>query len=463
MLASLMVAVLMMAGMAACSRDGGSRRQGLGGHQPGPEPQDLGGLVFRIADFNQYRFFPSPGEIGTPLGDVKLAVMEGIQDDFNITFEIIHVPENDMLDRLSPAVWAGDMFAHMIITTMWAYGRLLGADLMGDLGTVPTLNLDSDLWVQAVHQATSIRGEVLATAGIFEHWDRVWAIFFNKTLWNELNLPDPYELARRGEWTWDRLQEFAGIAAQDLTGDGVVDSPDDRWGLVATPDDLIRAWYASMGGRFFDFNPATGQLYAPVATGDGIAIANWMRTFSEVPGLRHRGAAQTTADRIGMFVNRRALFYPQALLLPGALRAMDDDIGVLPMPKRNVQQQTYLNSVNHNAALIGITKPNDQLEATGIIMEALAARFAPVRELQRAELEDIILRSDEDVQMLDLIIPYAVYDIGHIMGPAGSGFNIPITLLNQYITNQTIGDFSSEMEAHRDAMEIAVNEMFFGN
>ena len=334
---------------------------------------------------------------------------------------------------------------------------------MGDLSAVPTLDLNNGQWEQDIHRVTTIRDEVLATAGIFENWDRIWAVFYNKTMWRELNLPDPYELVRRGEWTWDRLQEYGIVAVQDLTGDGIVDSPNDRWGMVATPDDLMRSWYASMGGRFFDLNPETGRLFLSMATPDGIALANRMRAFSDVPGLLHRGVGQTTADRISMFVNRRVLLYPQGLLLLPQITAMDDDIGMLPFPKRNVQQESYLAPLSHNASFIGITKPNDQLEETGIIMEALAARFAPVRELQLAELEDIILRSDEDVEMLDYILPNTVYDLGHIMPRAEAMWTIPMARLSQYVTHQTVSDFAAEMEANREAIEIMANEVFFGD
>ena len=459
----LMLAGLMLAGAVACDRGADrARGPGRGGRWPGPEPQDLGGLVFRIADNTMYRFFPSEAELGTPLGDVKLAVMESIMEDFNVTFEIIFVAENDVLDRLSPAIWAGDMFAHFIITTKWAYGWLIGADLMGDLSAIPTLNLDSDLWMQHVHQATTVKGEVLATAGIFEHWDRAPALVFQKSLWNDLSLPDPYEMVRRGEWTWDRLQEYASIAQQDLTGDGVVDNVNDRWGLVVIPDDFLRAAVISMGGHFFDFHPVTGRLYSPMAAPDGIAMANRLRSLSEMPGVWFREPGQSVNTRNEMFINRRALFYPQDLNVFEEIRAMSDDFGILPLPKLNIQQPDYLNSASHNALFIGITKTNDQLEATGIIMEALAARFAPVRELQRAVLENIILRSDEDVEMLDYILSSMVCDIGFIMPRAGEEFHVPIGVLFQYAYTHNVSDFASEMEARRIAMEIMVNEVYIG-
>ena len=460
------LAVFILVGSAACSnrRANESPRQtrSVQGRWPGPEPRDLGGMVFKIADANDDRFFPSAAEIGTPVGDAKQAAMESIMNDFNITFEIIRVAQNDIYDRVSTAVWAGDTFAHMIISTTWAFGPMIAAGLLGDLSAIPTLNLDSDLWVQPLHRISAVRGEVLATAGIFDHWVRVWAVFFNKRIYNELNLPDPYELVRRGEWTWDRLQEFAIIGAQDLNGDGVIDGINDRWGLTANPDDLLRTWYASVGGRFVDFDPVTGRLYSPAATPDGIAIADWMYNFSILPGVYFRQTGMTAAAQIDMFINGNILFYPQELLLPPRIRAMEDDIGVLPFPKRNLDQPTYLSGVSHNALLIGTTRTNNQLEETGIIMEAMAARFAHVRELQMAELEDIILRSDEDVEMLDYILPYPVYNIALLLGRIRA-FNIPLAELSLYVTHNAITDFASAMEANRNAMEIEINEFFFGN
>jgi hypothetical protein len=308
-----------------------------------------------------------------------------------------------------------------------------------------------------VHKATTIGGEVLATAGIYEFWGLTVAIYFQKGLWDELNLPDPSQLVRRGEWTWDKLLEFSNIAKQDLNGDGVIEGPNDRWGFVAPGDDLLRAWYTSMGGLYWDYDPVTGRVYSPAATLDGIAIADWMRDLTDIPGIWY---GQNGQDE--MFYNRRALFTVGGLWVGDGMRGMRDDFGILPMPKRNVQQPTYLNNVNHNAALIGISRTNNQLRETGIIMEAMAARFEEVRALEREVLTDIMLRSDNDVEMLQYIIPYPAFDMGHILFPAGNGFNIPHARLTDYVTGHSINDFAASMESNRDAMEIAANELVFG-
>jgi len=91
-------------------------------------------------------------------------------------------------------------------------------------------------------------------------------------------------------------------------------------------------------------------------------------------------------------------------------------------------------------------------------MEALAARFADVRQMQQSDLRNIMLRSEEDEEMLDYIFPCTVFDMSHILFRAGNGFEIPHARLTDYVTMHAIGDFASAIESELEAMELAVNE-----
>ena len=449
---------------ASCSnRTGGERGRGRAAESwPGPAPRDLGGMVFRIANayWRDNHLFPNPDEIGTPVGNAKQAVLDSIAEDFNITFEFVPIAPTEMLNRLQPAVMAGDPFVHLVITTMWAMGQLIGAGLMGDLASVPGLNLESDLWSHPIHQVTTIGGKVQATMAVFNNVDWQTCLIFQKSLWNDLNLPDPYEMVRRGEWTWDRFREYSVAAAADLNGDGVIDSTNDRWGFVAIPS--IHTLHSGMGGRCFDIHPETGRLYLSVATPGGIAVADRLRAFSEIPGAWYR-EVNGDPERNEMFFTRRCLFYEfpvanMALYFP----EMEDDFGILPYPKWDEQQPAYRNDITHNAVLMGIPITNNQKEETGIILEALAARSASVMELQKADFEIRILRSDEDIEMFNsYIMPYPSYDIGHLMIFAGYSFDAPIGYLSAYIITHAINDFASEIESVREAVEFNINEVFF--
>jgi hypothetical protein len=169
-------------------------------------------------------------------------------------------------------------------------------------------------------------------------------------------------------------------------------------------------------------------------------------------------------ERMAMFTSRHALFYPFNINVDSAFRAMEDDFGLLPMPKRNVQQKTYFSGVNHNAPVLGIIITNRQLRETGIIMEAMAARFAPLVEMQKADQRNF-LRSDDDVEMMDkYILPNEMYDIAHILQrttPANEGFLAVQSQLSAYLIARNLSDFASAIEAQRMAMEHLVNEVVF--
>jgi ABC-type glycerol-3-phosphate transport system substrate-binding protein len=52
-------------------------------------------------------------------------------------------------------------------------------------------------------------------------------MYFNKAIFEREGLPDPYELFRNGQWTWDAMLDIALQATRDTTGDGTID----QWGL----------------------------------------------------------------------------------------------------------------------------------------------------------------------------------------------------------------------------------------
>ena len=56
---------------------------------------------------------------------------------------------------------------------------------------------------------------------------QTYMCYYNEAIWNELALPDPYELVKSGNWTQDKFAEFASMALKDQDGSGEVDSEDD--------------------------------------------------------------------------------------------------------------------------------------------------------------------------------------------------------------------------------------------
>ena len=142
---------------------------------------------------------------------------------------------------------------------------------------------------------------------------------------------------------------------------------------------------------------------------------------------------------------------------------MTDDFGILPMPKKNAQQPSYLNLAEQHYPIIGIPKNNRQLEQTGIIMEALAARFARVREQQISDFENIYLRSDDDIEMLEkYIIGSIKLDVGFVMRFSGMPFDVSLEILDNFLGygpgNFYFNDFASEIQSRIGPIETEIND-----
>jgi hypothetical protein len=271
-------------------------------------------------------------------------------------------------------------------------------------------------------------------------------------------------MVRNGEWTWDRAREFMATVAVDMTGSGVHDSIEDRWGLAAPDGDFNRAFFMSLGGRFFATNPATGRLYAPVATPSGFEVARTMREIVNTPGLvwgaqlpGGGGRGNTGINYTwSMFNDGRALFLGY-MAGWGRLRDKEDDWGMLPMPRATAGAPVYVNKVDHNAPIFGMTITNREYYYAGHIMEAMGARFANVRYLQLAEVEDIMLRSDDDADMIAFIDGHGGYDLALIMQNAHESFRTPFSATFGYVFVGNVADFAAEMESVRDVMEYNIN------
>ena len=126
------------------------------------------------------------------------------------------------------------------------------------------------------------------------------------------------------------------------------------------------------------------------------------------------------------FKNGNILFYQHCLNVPvGHLRDMEDDYGILPMPKYDEKQETYISFMNAwTTGFVGIPSTAD-FERSAFMMEAMG--YAGY-EMFREPVYDITLktkgaRDNESERIIDIIIETAYIDINSIYN-FGNSFGI---------------------------------------
>ncbi len=422
----------------------------------GEEAVDLGGYEFKVVDFHDDRW--APEEIKSPMDELVIAITEDVEKKFNCDIVYEHVSPDVIFETAQPEIMAGGKYADLIGTTMWAFGKLLGGNLLADVNSVETLDLSQPYFNRAVAESATFGNRTYAFGAPFgSHMGNYWLVFYNSRIWNELGYPDPYELVRSGDWTWDKLVEYAKGALRDNDGDGVVSSDADRWGVTCPGGDLIQSFFFGMGGKYYRAND-TGSVRLACIDPVSAEKINFMYKFYQKDGILFKNE---NIGYLDMFAAGKALFMPYGNDANDTLKNMEDDFGILPTPKWNKEQPEYINAPDHNAPVFAVTNTNTELDKTGIIISALARRYQAVEDQKLQDYVDTFWRFDGDEEMMqDYILGHGAYDIVNMIKNANPNFEVPARALFEGCYNNSYTDIVSQIAAMEDALNVLLDEFF---
>ena len=311
-----------------------------------------------------------------------------------------------------------------------------------DLNQLEYIDLEKPWYDQNFNKEVSIANRLYATTGdlVLNDDNGTWAVLFNKTLAEDFtDIPNLYQLALDGKWTLDKLYEYSKIVASDITGDQTMDE-NDRWGLL-TENYNLYATIAASGEKI----ASKDENDMPILTANTERFQDVLTKTVEVYG--DRSVSMLYNDYTGkysgydffyaVFNESRALMQICGLYDLGVKRDMEDEVGVLPMPKYDEAQPTTKNPITvYNATCVCIPITVSDVERTSILTEAM---FAESRYTTRVAFYEQTLKKkyspDEETKLvLDQVIENRTYDLGAIYG-WGSVISRTYTLMENRSTN----------------------------
>lgn len=160
---------------------------------------DLGGRVITIV--NHWDMTPQPG---TEMGDIAVARLQEVEEKYNVKIEYQVVPWEEKVNQLTSSILAGEPMADLMGLDTNMTAGLVQQDYLYALDDI------IDLSASKLNETNQDMGRFNGKVYLMKHEvNESGGMFYNKTMFEQSGLPDPYELQEAGEWTWAAMLDAA--------------------------------------------------------------------------------------------------------------------------------------------------------------------------------------------------------------------------------------------------------------
>lgn len=385
----MLLAVGLAAGLAGCGKKKSEGHTYDTAADFRPEEGELFADV-PSGSFDEYTFTILNATTGSSASHMDTDTLEGdtlnetlyrrnsnVEERLNITIEEVRdTPEN--IHDIAVASCLADEDKYSTVWNSASYMSTLA--VAGYLVTdayLTAVDLSKPWWKTALIQEAAVDGGQFLFFGDIHlsYYDAHSMVGVNMSLLKDYaGLESPYDLVDSGNWTLDTMLAMMDVVDADVDGSGDM-SWEDLYGAALSAEDAFPLLYGSgvRISRTDDYGLplltcSTDEAFYNVFT----KIA--LQLYSDSPYVYDTEANE--ADGISsrdMFLERHSLFYITDIGSLGNLRDMDDEFGVLPIPKGAAFQEDYISYLPGDVSALGVMVTGRNLLRTGIVLENLAA------------------------------------------------------------------------------------------
>ena len=344
-----------------------------------------------------------------------------VEDRLGIKLEIIEGSDtrhggSDINNLLAKTVSSGTDEYDLISNHMSQTTTSVLAGYLHNLNQFEYLDHDQPWWNQSYSEEVSVDGRQYLAVGelALSYTSGMYAMFYNKTLWAESHAPDElYELVKNNAWTLDALISYTADYNRDLNGDGHIDG-----------EDICGLYYQKTSIMSDAMAGAAGIRFTSVADGEYDFVLNNERTLDFVDKMRlllfeNDGVVMEPDDftnSLKKLSEDTALFTVNMLGGTTYLRDMENDYGILPLPKLNAGQTGYSGFVHNGFSVFGIPATVGDGDRVTAFLEAMASES--YRRVTYAYYDTALkvqyARDPVAAEMLDTISAGVIFDFAYV-------------------------------------------------
>lgn len=376
---------------------------------------------------------PHVGEMtGEIMNDTLYTRDKWIEETYGVSID--YLQDGDMANSVRNAVQAGDTICNVMVGSLNNGSSLLGASVtMGilyNLLDVPYLQPDKDWWSPLMYENVQYNGKMFFTSGDMAPFSYIGpaCVYMNLNLAENYHVDEDeiYDLVYDGKWTFDELYSRYNGLDTDLNGDGKMHCLDDFYGIVTEYNTLTSTLLLVANDIKLCETDDSGKLAIHLNDERTVSVIDKMAKYFQK--IENNGDNTLLFDQT--FKYDRALFaihYVESTLR--RFRDMDSDYVILPMPKYNDIQESYVCYINPWVqGFIGIPLVVEDIEMTGFVTEVMEYKSV---EMVRPAVYDVTLkgkalRNEDSLAMLDIVFDTTyidfngIYEFGGLLGAVNS-------------------------------------------
>ena len=385
------------------------------------------GYTFNIFQHTAvYKDFQAEEITGEPINDADFERRTAVEDklDVVIKFHDLTAGQRDGQVPLGTVVQAGTNDYDIGSIMSYSACNALTQGLLTNLFSVPNLDLEREWWDQYCTEECTFVDKVYFMTGDISIGDNrnTFCAYFNKNMAEEYQLPNFYEMVDNGTWTIENFQKQAEAvtANLDFDNDGNhVNDADDIYGIWIW-DDVMMGIVNAADIKCCTVNKQTGDIELTLMS------EKFLDTFEKFAAYAFNKDVTCAYQRNGYaadygsiaFREGRGLFFLQNVGSSLNFREMEDEFGILPLPKYDEQQDRYISSGASWGlpfyVIPRLTYDQEGYARIGYITQALAyeSMYTMTPAFYDQTLQNKISRDEESARMLDIIFESRSYDFG---------------------------------------------------
>lgn len=375
--------------------------------------RDYDGAVFFITTPSAE--YISPEDTASSVSKLAVERNAQVEELLNITIITSVVNVDTMLTELRQAVAADSYYTDLLMMPIYMIGQFRKNETLVNLRTLPFFDIEQPYFNMESSEMTSggystygVAGDASIAPASFT------AVYMNKSILSSAGI-DPYSLydaVEDGTWTWDELLKCTA-AVTDLNESGVAGR--EYYTLTAqnTANRLPDLIFKSSGNDFI----RTGMRKVPVV---GFTARNASTTFDNIAAVYNdpKSITDGTAGALNCFMNGESAFLVDYLYVMPSMTNSQADWGVLPLPKQDANDK-YRTLISNTELVFGVPLNHTNGEFAAITLSALnAASYGYIYDEYVEYNMFHVLRDNDSVNMLDLLLGTASFDFALAFGNA---------------------------------------------